>query len=61
MKKVLAIYGLLSFIVVFTGAMLVSLVPMLPSQTDALLFGMAAIMPTTIVSLAMSQKKRTTI
>ena len=58
MKKVLAVYSLISFIAVFVGAILVSVVPLLPSQTDAVLFGMAALMPTTILSLAMSEKKR---
>ena len=58
MKKALAIYSLLSFAAVFMGAMLVSLVPMRPSLTDAMLFAMAALMPTTILSLAISQKKR---
>lgn len=58
MKKVLAVYSLISFMAVFVGAILVSVAPLLPSQTDVVLFAMAALMPTTILSLAMSEKKR---
>lgn len=58
MKKVLAVYSLISFMAVFIGAILVSVAPLLPSQTDVVLFAMAALMPTTILSLAMSEKKR---
>ena len=58
MKKVLAVYSLISFMAVFVGAIFVSVAPLLPSQTDGILFAMAALMPTTILSLAMSEKKR---
>ncbi|MEE9399675.1 MAG: hypothetical protein V3V23_05345 [Dehalococcoidales bacterium] len=58
MKKVLAVYSLISFIAVFVGAIFVSIAPLPPSQTDAVLFAMAALMPTTILSLAMSERKR---
>ncbi len=58
MKKVLAVYSLISFIAVFVGAIFVSIAPLPSSQTDAVLFAMAALMPTTILSLAMSERKR---
>lgn len=58
MKKVLAAYSLISFIAVFIGAILVSVAPLPPSKTDAVLFAMAVLMPTTILSLAMLGRKR---